>query len=48
MISDKFNFGFDLPKGSKIEYGFYEKDGKQICLYFDIIELQDMFINLDY
>lgn len=47
MIADEFSTGFDLPKGSKIKYGFYEKDGKQICLYFDIIELQDMFINLN-
>ena len=46
MIADEFNHGFKLPKG-KVNYGFYEVDGKKTCLYFDIIELQDMFINLD-
>ena len=46
MIADEFNHGFKLPKG-KVNYGFYELDGKKTCLYFDIIELQDMFINLD-
>ena len=46
MIADEFNDGFELPKG-KVNYGFYELDGKKTCLYFDIIELQDMFINLD-
>ena len=46
MIADEFNHGFKLPKG-KVNYGFYEVDGKKTCLYFDIIELQDMFLNLD-
>ena len=46
MIADEFNHGFKLPKG-KVNYGFYELYGKKTCLYFDIIEIQDMFINLD-
>lgn len=47
MIDKEFNTGFNLPRG-KVNHGFYEINGKKTCLYFDIIELQDMFINLDY
>lgn len=46
LITDKFNCGFNLPKG-KVNYGFYEIDKKKTCLYFDIIELQDMFISFE-
>lgn len=47
MITEDFSKGFGLPADT-IKYGFYQIDGKNTCLYFDIIELQDMFINLDY
>ena len=47
MITEDFSKGFGLPADA-IKYGFYQIDGKNTCLYFDIIELQDMFINLDY
>ena len=29
------------------EFGFYKEHDKEICLYFDIIEMLDMFINLE-
>lgn len=47
MITNEFDHGFNLPDG-KVKYGFYKINGKKTCLFFDIIELQDMFINLDY
>ena len=47
MITEDFSKGFGLPADA-IKYGFYQIDGKNTCLYFDIIELQDLFINLDY
>lgn len=47
MITEDFSKGFGLPDDN-IKYGFYKINGKNTCLYFDIIELQDMFMNLDY
>ncbi|WP_455542949.1 Cas10/Cmr2 second palm domain-containing protein [Intestinibacter sp.] len=46
MIASNFESGFGLKKGD-VKNGFATINKKSTCLYFDIIELQDMFIKLD-
>lgn len=43
QIKKYFNKGFGLDN---VEYGFAKVDGIDTCLYFDIIEVEDMFMSL--
>lgn len=43
QIAKKFNKGFGFDK---VEFGFAKVDGVNTCLYFDIIEVEEMFISL--
>lgn len=44
QISEEFSKKID---DYYCEFGFYKENNKEVCLYFDIIEMLDMFINLD-